>query len=143
MSSSEEESEYHSDSESDVDGAGEWQEYDNMDDDPIKVTLYDYDVEEDYEPIFDREDITMRNARFELPNNLEPTPQTFQSLYWSDELFEHIVECTNEYARDHLAPSLVRDVTVAELMRYFAALQYMGVVVLKAKEDYFHKNHPV
>ena len=53
------------------------------------------------------------------------------------------VKCTNEYGRDRLAPSMVRDVTVAEMMRFFAALQYMGVVVLKSKEDYFQKNHPV
>ena len=74
MSNEEEDYDSDDDAGSDGEGAGEWQEYDDTEGDPTKVTLYDYDVEEEYEPIFDREDVTMRNARFELPNNLPPTP---------------------------------------------------------------------
>ena len=126
-------SEDYSDSEasnSEDEGANEWQDYDDTNHDVSKVSCYEYDVEEEYEPIFDREEVTMRKARFELPNNLPPTPQTFQSLYWSDELFEYIVQCTNDYARDHLASSMVRDVTVAEVMRFFAVRHHQHCLIL-------------
>lgn len=109
-----------------------------VDEDLLNVTIEDWDTETyDYEPVIDRDDLQLRSPRFELPNNLEPTAETMCEMYWTDDVLDDIVQCSNDYAKDHVSASQYKPVNRAEILRFMAILTYMGVVKLPAKTDYW------
>jgi Transposase IS4 len=102
-----------------------------------QVTVVDWDTEEFYEPIFSRDDLQMRAPDFRLPGDVEPSAAVLQEIYWPDSVLDDIVKCSNAYAKDRVAESKYRPITRADFFRFMAAVTYMGMVKLPAKDDYF------
>jgi Transposase IS4 len=109
-----------------------------VDKDLLTVTVEHWDTDTyEYKPVIDGDDLQLRSPHFELPNNLEPTAQTMCQLYWTDDVVDGIVKCSNDYAKDHVAALAYRPVNRAEILRFMAILTYMRVVKLPAKDDYW------
>ena len=105
---------------------------------PLEVRIVEYDTKtHKYTPIIKRETLNFRGPRFQLPSNLEPSPRVLSELYFPDDMIDHIVHCSNEYALKKVAPGRFSEVTPADIYRFMAAITYMGIVKLPAKEDYF------
>jgi hypothetical protein len=96
-----------------------------------------------HEPIFRVGDMTKFGASFELPMGIDVTAAAMAEIFLLDRLLDHRVKCTNKYAAAHLPPARRREVSRSKVLRFLATIQYMGVVKLPAKHDYFPGNRSV
>jgi hypothetical protein len=77
---------------------------------------------------------------FELPMGIDATVTAMTEIFLSDTLLHQWVHCTNRYAAAHLPPGRRKEVSLPEILRFLATIQYMGIVRLPAKQDYFPGN---
>jgi hypothetical protein len=94
-----------------------------------------------YKPIFDLNSMPHFGPAFELPATVQPLASSMIEIYYHpDSLLKQWQEATNAYATNRLAPSQRKDVKVQDILRFLAAIAYMGICKLPAKEDYFPGN---
>ena len=91
----------------------------------------------DYDVVFDVNESTKFGASFEIPMAIVPTAEAMTEIYLPDVLLDKWIQCTNAYAASILPPGKTRDITRPDILRFLAIIQYMGVVRLPAKHDYF------
>lgn len=72
--------------------------------------------------------------------HVDPTPMAFVELFYTDEMLDFIVNCTNSYAKERLPPSKVQEVSRSEILRFLAIYYYMGIVKLPNKRDYWRND---
>jgi hypothetical protein len=77
---------------------------------------------------------------FELPMGIDATVTAMTEIFLSDTLLHQWVHCTNRYAAAHLPPGRRKEVLLPEILWFLATIQYMGIVRLPAKQDYFPGN---
>jgi hypothetical protein len=83
--------------------------------------------------------------------NMDPTAAAMVEIFLPDKLLNSWVAATNTYVESLLPPGRrQREITMSDILRFLATIQYMGVVKLPAKSDYFPGNrsdvlpiHPV
>jgi hypothetical protein len=94
-----------------------------------------------YEPIFRVGDIPKFTPSFELPMvGIDATVTAMTEIFLPDTLLDQWVKCTNRYASAHLPPGRRKEVSLPEILRFLPTIQYMGVVRLPAKQDFFPGN---
>lgn len=76
-------------------------------------------------------------ASFWLPRNLPFTAATMSDLYLSDAFIDEVAKCSSAYARKNQSKRKYIPITRKDVLNFFAVYQYMGIVRLPAKEDYF------
>lgn len=74
---------------------------------------------------------------FRLPAGIEPSPTALCEVFFPDTLLNDMVTATDDYARRRLSLRAFKSVSKSDLLEFFAAIYYMGVIRLPAKEDYF------
>ena len=87
---------------------------------------------------YDKMELTEEfGAEFKLPRGLKFEPATMTDLFLPDRLLDHITASTNAYAKKTNSKRRYVPVKRKDILSFFAAYQYMGLVRLPAKEDYF------
>jgi hypothetical protein len=71
---------------------------------------------------------------------IHATVTAVTETFLPDTLLDQWVKCTNRYAAAHLPPGRRKEVSLPEILRFLATIQYMGVVRLPSKQDYFPGN---
>jgi hypothetical protein len=91
-----------------------------------------------YKPIFDLNLMPRFGPAFGLPATVQPLAASMIEIYYPDNLLKQWQEATNAYAINRLPPSSQRkNVKVQDILQFLAAVAYMGVCKLPAKEDDF------
>lgn len=107
----------------------------------FKEVQYDHDTNfPPYKPIFlDEPEFHFLGPSFELPPGIQPTAEVMSQMFLPDHLLQKWVDATNANIALHVAQK-PRTTTMTDLLRFLAAIQYMGLVHLSCKEDYFFPN---
>jgi Transposase IS4 len=102
----------------------------------ITYLKYSDGKEVPYEPLFPL-DGEKFSAAFVMPQGADPTPAALCEHYLPDWLLKRMVNSTTAYAASRLQPEKRQEVTESDILRFIAAISYMGVVRLPSKRDYF------
>ena len=76
-------------------------------------------------------------AEFRLPRGLKFEPATMTDLFLPDKLLDTFVSCSNAYAKKNLSKRRYVPIKRKDVLYFFGVYQYMGLVRLPAKDDYF------
>ena len=77
------------------------------------------------------------DAKFQLPRRLGCTAATMTDLYLPDKLVDEIVVKSNAYAKSNCNKRRYQVIKRKDVLNFLAVYQYMGLVRLPAKDDYF------
>ena len=81
-------------------------------------------------------------ALYQLPADLEATPETFSHLFLPDIYVETVAKHSTAYAKMRNGLS-ARPILPADILHFFAIFYLMGVVRLPCEEDYWKTNGSV
>jgi Transposase IS4 len=90
----------------------------------------------EYSPVHDGE-ISQFGPYFRIPGGAEIGVESLMQMFFPDWLLEQMVECTRAYAESRLTFKKLKEIDKADVLRFIAALYYMGVVRMPSKFDYF------
>jgi Transposase IS4 len=93
-------------------------------------------TEPEYSPVHDGE-IIQFGPYFRIPGGAQIGVESLMQMYFPDWLLEEMVACTRAYADSRLTYNKQKKVDKSDILRFIAALYYMGVVRMPAKSDYF------
>ena len=78
-------------------------------------------------------------ALYQLPADLEATPETFSHLFLPDIYVETVAKHSASYAKMRNGSS-ARPILPTDILHFFAIFYLMGIVRLPCKEDYWKTN---
>jgi Transposase IS4 len=90
----------------------------------------------EYSPVHDGE-ISQFGPYFRIPGGAEIGVESLMQMFFPDWLLEQMVVCTRAYAESRLTFKKLKEIGKADILRFIAALYYMGVVRMPSKFDYF------
>ena len=87
-------------------------------------------------------------AKFWLPRNLPFHPATMTDLFLPDAFLDEIAKTSSAYAKKNVSKRKYAPIKRKDVLNFLGVYQYMGLVDLPAKEDYFANdgnwpNHPL
>ena len=97
----------------------------------------DEDVPIDFEPM---EIPDQFDASFMLPRGVQPTASAMVDMFLSDRFCDRVVKATNNYAKKNTSKRRFVSVKRKDILNFFGVYQYMGLVRLPSKDDYFENN---
>lgn len=84
-----------------------------------------------YRPVVHLRTTPSRRIEFKMPENCAASPEALMGLFFSDEFFKMAVQNSNMYAKNKYSPKeQPLTITEPDMLRFLAAVLYMGVVSL-------------
>lgn len=96
----------------------------------------------DVTPLFSISNERRLPLQFAFPRELgapDPSPEHLCEFFFPDSFIDNVAESTRRYVRAKMTGNdlLRRDIESSDILRFFAAITYMGVVKLDNRRDYF------
>jgi hypothetical protein len=94
-------------------------------------------------PLFSLHEERRLPIRFAFPAELgtpEPSPDVLCQFFFPDSFIDNVAETTRLYANAKMngRDRLRKEVASSDILRFFSAIVYMGVVKLDNRKHYFH-----
>jgi Transposase IS4 len=97
-------------------------------------------TEAEYSPVHEGEMVQF-SPYFRLPGGIDVTIDSLIQTFFPAWLLDEWVVCTNAYAASRLPPKRLKAVEKADILRFVAAIYYMGVVRMPSKVDYWNTGY--